>query len=209
MKWSDMDKIQKISLVEKMAAEGLSASQIARQFDGATRSAVIGFADRNKICLMGKRWPEKGKELTPANDEAKTAPTATKASPKPPKAVKAKSDEPRKPAKVTRIVRPARKTKKVDETFEALEFKPPAPPEPRPLNLLELNESHCKWPCSSMRKRSRSESACSAAAMFGTDDRIVSNIVGWPTTASSVRERLVKARVVSRGSAGRFGGGGR
>src|SRR6185437_2667011 len=56
--WTD----EAIDLLRTLAADGLSASQIAwkmfGQFPGITRNAVIGKAHRKRIALNGKQWWE-------------------------------------------------------------------------------------------------------------------------------------------------------
>lgn len=68
MNWSTADKTERISLVTPLAKEGLSGSQIAERL-GTTRSAIIGFCNRNAIPLNGKLTsgapPEQEPTFTP------------------------------------------------------------------------------------------------------------------------------------------------
>lgn len=137
MKWLEMDKIQKISQVQRLASRGFSATEIALHFEGASRSAVIGLASRNKIVLRGGN-STKSSKVVAANDSAHK-PKAQAQRP----AAKAKKS----PAKVTRIVKPAKKTDSVPvattKVCEVLEFKAP---ERKPVMLLDLKNTSCRWP---------------------------------------------------------------
>lgn len=137
MKWLEMDKIQKISQVQRLASRGFSATEIALHFEGASRSAVIGLASRNKIVLRGGN-STKSSKVVAANDSAHK-PKAQAQRP----AAKAKKS----PAKVTRIVKPAKKAGSAPvattKVCEVLEFKAP---ERKPIALLDLVSTSCRWP---------------------------------------------------------------
>lgn len=51
--WRDITHSGKVEIVRDLAERGLSGSQIAGNFVGATRSAVLGFCRRNGIRLKG------------------------------------------------------------------------------------------------------------------------------------------------------------
>lgn len=51
--WRDLAHTEKVEIVRDFAEKGLSGSQIAENFVGATRAAVLGFCRRNGIRLTG------------------------------------------------------------------------------------------------------------------------------------------------------------
>jgi len=53
--WRDLAHAEKVKIVRDFAEKGISGSQIAENFVGATRAAVLGFCRRNGIRL--KRVP--------------------------------------------------------------------------------------------------------------------------------------------------------
>ena len=131
MAWTD----DRVATLTKLWADGLSASQIAKQLGGVTRNAVIGKVHR--LGLSGRAKPS-----SPARKAAARKTAASKgargssASPKPkPKTVRTPS-APRTPRVVA---------------------KAPAPPPPPPLEaklqadgsfatILTITEHMCKWP---------------------------------------------------------------
>lgn len=126
-----MDKVERVSAVIRLVSRGMSASQIADQFDGCTRNAIVGLAHRSGIRLANSRAPNR--VLDPANTNAK-AKTAT------PKVKKA-------PAKVTRIRKTAKKPKTEPTVCEILKFEPPKRKDP-PYSMIELRPCDCRWPIS-------------------------------------------------------------
>jgi hypothetical protein len=51
--WQGMSKEEKLKALNELAVQGYSAAQIAECYPGATRNAVIGMANRNRITLHG------------------------------------------------------------------------------------------------------------------------------------------------------------
>ena len=129
MNWTD----ERVELLRKLWAEGLSASQIANQLGGVSRNAVIGKVHRLKLSARGR--------ASSAQPRAKKAPAAGS-------------------AKTT--VRPAARTVatvSVGATALAAQFdaEPVARQVLRPaqdvvipisrnLTLIQLTERTCKWP---------------------------------------------------------------
>jgi GcrA cell cycle regulator len=129
MNWTD----ERVELLRKLWAEGLSASQIAAQLGGVSRNAVIGKVHRLKLSSRGRAAPTQARQK-------KTKPAAPKAA---------------KPASPPS--RPVPQT--VGATALKVEFD--AEPAPRPvtrtddsvvvpisrrLKLVELSDRTCKWP---------------------------------------------------------------
>ena len=131
MAWTE----DRVATLSKLWAEGLSASQIAKQLGGVTRNAVIGKVHR--LGLSGRAKPSRPKP-------AKTATTARAASSRPkrassPTAKTAKSEAPK-----TAKAKPA--------TPAPLPVSVEPPLEAKPLQdgsyatILTLTEHMCKWP---------------------------------------------------------------
>ncbi|MCV9960777.1 GcrA family cell cycle regulator [Pararhizobium sp. BT-229] len=80
MKWSDIPKEERLQRVREFAKKGLSANQIACEFQGISRNAIIGFMHRNDIPLTRKRGDNRV-EAAAANRKAagQSAPKATPA----------------------------------------------------------------------------------------------------------------------------------
>lgn len=128
MAWTD----DRVATLTKLWADGLSASQIAKQLGGVTRNAVIGKVHR--LGLSGRAKPS-----SPARKAAavKTASAASRASapPKPKaKPVRAPS-APRTPRVIAKVVAP-----------------PPPPLEAKAMSngefatILTITDHMCKWP---------------------------------------------------------------
>jgi len=128
MAWTE----DRVATLTKLWADGLSASQIAKQLGGVTRNAVIGKVHR--LGLSGRAKPS-----SPARKAAavKTANAASRASsaPKPkPKPVRAPS-APRTPRVIAQTPPP-----------------PPPPLEAKPMSngefatILTITDHMCKWP---------------------------------------------------------------
>ena len=132
MAWTE-DRVETLS---KLWAEGLSASQIAKQLGGVTRNAVIGKVHR--LGLSGRAKPSRPKPAKSATTSrastAKPKRSAASAAPKVSKTATAKASKPA-PA-------PA----------EELPASPEPPLEAKPLQdgsyatILTLKEHMCKWP---------------------------------------------------------------
>jgi GcrA cell cycle regulator len=122
MTWTD----ERVELLKKLWADGLSASQIAGELGGITRNAVIGKVHR--LGLSGR------------------AKSPTSAAPRPRK--------PRAPSHMLRVARPAMRGNTALATATLYELD--ADPEPDlvenviPLGqrctLLELSDKKCHWP---------------------------------------------------------------
>ncbi|MGB3456211.1 MAG: GcrA family cell cycle regulator [Litorimonas sp.] len=118
----------RVATLSKLWAEGLSASQIAKQLGGVTRNAVIGKVHR--LGLSGRAKPSRPKPAKAAPSPARPASVAAKPKPKP---VKVAAEKP-KPA-------PA-----------ALSVPTEAPLEAKPLKdgsyatILTLTDHMCKFP---------------------------------------------------------------
>lgn len=130
MNWTD----ERVELLKKLWAEGLSASQIATQLGGVSRNAVIGKVHRLKLSARGR--------ASAAQPRAKKAPSVS-------------------PAPVQKpVARPVRSAPaSVGATALAVQFEAqPAAramvhmsenvvlPISRNLTLIQLTERTCKWP---------------------------------------------------------------
>ncbi|WP_187967940.1 GcrA family cell cycle regulator [Aquibium microcysteis] len=129
MNWTD----ERVELLRKLWAEGLSASQIAAQLGGVSRNAVIGKVHRLKLSSRGRAAPAQARQKKPKP----AAPKAAKPAAPPP--------------------RPVPQT--VGATALKVEFEPEPAPRPvtrtddgvvvpisRRLKLVELSDRTCKWP---------------------------------------------------------------
>ncbi|WP_173934846.1 GcrA family cell cycle regulator [Chelativorans sp. Marseille-P2723] len=128
MTWTD----ERVELLKKLWAEGLSASQIAAQLGGVSRNAVIGKVHRMKLSSRGRASPN-----TPRQTKApSTSNTVTRKQ---------------------RTVRPLATSVgatalKVQVEEEAVPFQHIRPvenvvvPISRDLKLVQLTERTCKWP---------------------------------------------------------------
>ncbi len=121
MNWTD----ERVELLKKLWADGLSASQIAAELGGITRNAVIGKVHR--LGLSGR------------------AKSPSSAAPRPRKA--------RPPAQMLRVTRPAvRGNTALAPTYEyetevaEPQFNENVIPMGQRRTILELNESTCRWP---------------------------------------------------------------
>ena len=128
MNWTD----ERVELLRKLWAEGLSASQIATQLGGVSRNAVIGKVHRLKLSARGR--------TTSTQPRAKKVSTTTSAA--------------KQPARTPRPVATS-----VGATALAVQFdaEPVARqvvrvsenvvlPISRQLTLIQLTERTCKWP---------------------------------------------------------------
>jgi len=143
MNWTD----ERVELLRKLWAEGLSASQIAAQLGGVSRNAVIGKAHRLKLSGRGKttkNQPRARKTPAPATPAARPRQVAA--------SVQNIAPAPSMPVHESR-------TRTVGATALKLEFvtdavaRIDARPEEnvvvsisRRLSLLQLTENTCKWP---------------------------------------------------------------
>jgi GcrA cell cycle regulator len=132
MIWND----ERVELLKKLWAEGLSASQIANRLGDVTRNAVIGKVHR--LGLSGRVTTSRLRKSRPANAPAKVAPTSPR------------------PARVQFAVHGNTALKPVFVEHEraavALAVVPPQAEEPEPatvpagVSLLDLKETMCRWP---------------------------------------------------------------
>ncbi|MCP4382314.1 MAG: GcrA cell cycle regulator [Hyphomicrobiales bacterium] len=121
MSWTD----ERVELLKKLWAEGLSASQIAQQLGGVTRNAVIGKVHR--LNLSGRAKP------------ASTTPRPRKA----------RSASPHRPARTFVAGNTALKVHAAPTPRRAPVLAPIEDlvvPISKEVSLLALNEQMCKWP---------------------------------------------------------------
>ena len=119
MSWTD----ERVEILTKLWADGLSASQIAKELGGVTRNAVIGKVHR--LGLSGR-----AKAPSSSAKRAKRAPRAGGYSTRQSRATTRVNG--RKSPNPSVISRPA---------LEDL-----VAPEPKKLDLVELSDKRCKWP---------------------------------------------------------------
>ena len=148
MAWTE----DRVEILSKLWAEGLSASQIAKQLGGVTRNAVIGKVHR--LGLSGRDKPSRPKTATKAKPAAKPR-TAAAAKAKPAKPVSKPaaersassqvSSERAAPAPARAIAsKVAEGTKPAKELAPALEAKPLK--DGSYATILTLTDHMCKWP---------------------------------------------------------------
>jgi GcrA cell cycle regulator len=124
MSWTD----ERVEMLKKLWADGLSASQIAAELGGVTRNAVIGKVHR--LGLSGR-----------AKSPSSAAPRQRKA---------------RNTSQMMRVSRPAMRgnTALAHHALEAYDLAPDPQPERieniipigQRCSLLELNDAKCRWP---------------------------------------------------------------
>ncbi|UYN99273.1 MAG: GcrA cell cycle regulator [Devosia sp.] len=140
MGWTD----ERVELLKKLWAEGLSASQIAAELgEGVTRNAVIGKVHRLKLSARAK----------PTNTAPRARPAARPAQRRvasPSGGMGHISAKPR-PASMPRPQVMGATALAASPDMEAELYVAPASaelfiPEDKRLNLLQLNEHTCKWP---------------------------------------------------------------
>ena len=129
MAWTE----DRVATLTKLWADGLSASQIAKQLGGVTRNAVIGKVHR--LGLSGRAKPSSPARKAAARKTAASTASKASAAPKPkPKPVRAPS-APRTPRVIAQAPTP-----------------PPPPLEAKPMSngefatILTITEHMCKWP---------------------------------------------------------------
>ena len=132
MAWTE-DRVETLS---KLWAEGLSASQIAKQLGGVTRNAVIGKVHR--LGLSGRAKPSRPKPAkTATTSRAASTPNPKRAASAAPKATKtstatAKKSAPTPPAELPTSTEPPLEAKPLQDGSYA--------------TILTLKEHMCKWP---------------------------------------------------------------
>lgn len=117
--WTD----ERVELLKKLWAEGLSASQVAKQLGGVTRNAVIGKIHR--LGLSGRATTNRAPRARPAAPRAAAPRPAQTAAPRP---VEAKEEAPT-----------------VREPMPRTELPVEIEPGKR-ATVLTLTEHTCKWP---------------------------------------------------------------
>lgn len=136
MNWTD----ERVELLRKLWADGLSASQIAAQMGGVSRNAVIGKVHRLKLSGRGKQTSSQPRVKKPASSGGGTR---VSSSPRP------SSSGPRVSSHTHSIGATALKADYEVRAVSAtvLEFVPAlVAPEPKRIKLVELSERTCKWP---------------------------------------------------------------
>ncbi|MEX0404382.1 GcrA family cell cycle regulator [Aquibium sp. LZ166] len=128
MNWTD----ERVELLRKLWAEGLSASQIAAQLGGVSRNAVIGKVHRLKLSSRGRAAPAqtRQKKPKPAGAKAPRAASSPRSMPQTVGATALKVDYQSEPA-----IRPS-----------ARPVESVVVPISRHLKLAELTDKTCKWP---------------------------------------------------------------
>ena len=129
MNWTD----ERVELLRKLWAEGLSASQIAAQLGGVSRNAVIGKVHRLKLSSRGRAAPTQARQKkakTAAPKTAKPAPPPSRPVPQTIGATALKIEYDEEPA--------PRPVARVDDSVVV--------PISRRLKLVELTDRTCKWP---------------------------------------------------------------
>lgn len=136
MAWTE----DRVATLTKLWADGLSASQIAKELGGVTRNAVIGKVHR--LGLSGRAKPTKPKAAPKRAAPRKAKPATARSAPK-----TKPTTASRPAAKSTREVATASKQK-----YAQLPVPSEAPVEAQPLQdgsyatILTLTEHMCKWP---------------------------------------------------------------
>jgi GcrA cell cycle regulator len=136
MNWTD----ERVELLRKLWADGLSASQIAAQMGGVSRNAVIGKVHRLKLSGRGKQ--------TSSQPRVKKS-TASGGGTRVSSAPRQSSSGPRVSSHTHSIGATALKADYEVRAVSAtvLEFVPAlVAPEPKRIKLVELSERTCKWP---------------------------------------------------------------
>lgn len=122
MSWTD----ERVELLKKLWAEGLSASQIASKLGNVTRNAVIG-----KVHRLGLSGRVKAVRTAPARPRRPRQPAA----PRRPTVIGATALKVQADVEPMQVVRPR------PAVIQELVI----PPSER-LSILQLTESTCKWP---------------------------------------------------------------
>jgi GcrA cell cycle regulator len=122
--WTD----ERVELLRKLWAEGLSASQIAASIGGVTRNAVIGKVHR--LGLSGR-----GKAKAPAPQRPR----------KPARAPSAPTPLPQPPVAEVHVVAPTPPAL-TDEVEPELPSEEVVVPMSERVTIMDLRESMCRWP---------------------------------------------------------------
>jgi len=137
MSWTD----ERVELLSKLWAEGLSASQIATQLGGVSRNAVIGKVHRLKLSGRGRASAAQPRAAKKAPAVAAATTTTT---------VRATANRPQVRAVMASSIGATALAVQVDaEPVARQVLRPTADvvvPISRKLELLQLTERTCKWP---------------------------------------------------------------
>jgi GcrA cell cycle regulator len=131
MNWTD----ERVELLKKLWADGLSASQIAAQLGGVSRNAVIGKVHRLKLSSRGRATasPARQKKTQQASSSVKSASRAATVS-----------------RSMTTSIGATALQAQFDAEPVARQMLRPVEnvvvPISRRLMLIQLNERTCKWP---------------------------------------------------------------
>ncbi|RLQ87180.1 GcrA family cell cycle regulator [Notoacmeibacter ruber] len=143
MSWTD----ERVELLKKLWADGLSASQIANQLGGVSRNAVIGKVHRLKLSSRGRASQKPARPKKPSAPRQPSARTGTATASQRPSvsSVVASQSMPRTSSAGATALKA---DYAIDEVAEPV-FQPAEEvvvPMSRRLSLLELTERTCKWP---------------------------------------------------------------
>jgi len=129
MNWTD----ERVELLRKLWAEGLSASQIASQLGGVSRNAVIGKVHRLKLSSRGRATAAPARPKKPATGTVRTSVRSASVS---------------RPMMTSSIGATALQVQFDAEPIARHVVRPIAEVVPisRHLQLVELTEHTCKWP---------------------------------------------------------------
>ena len=150
MSWTD----ERVETLNRMWAEGQSASQIAKELGGVTRNAVIGKVHRLGLSNRNDEAPEAAAPAPEAKPAAAAAPAAAAPKPAPEPAPEPKpettpavaaSNFNRRP--IVPAGQPLPPQPSANEISpEALASVREVEKRARKLSLMELTERTCKWP---------------------------------------------------------------
>ncbi len=130
MNWTD----ERVELLKKLWADGLSASQIAAQLGGVSRNAVIGKVHRLKLSSRGRATSSPARQKKPHPPKGVKPSALTGASyynPVIPPALQEAFDMAPEPQHQQVALRPVESV---------------VVPISRRLQIIQLNERTCKWP---------------------------------------------------------------
>lgn len=131
MNWTE----ERVELLKKLWAEGLSASQIAAQLGGVSRNAVIGKVHRLKLSSRGRASTAHTRTKKPVGSTGATKSTG-------------RTGSPTRPATATVGATALKPQFQVDAVAhqDLRPIEEVVVPISRRLSLTELTEQTCKWP---------------------------------------------------------------
>lgn len=149
MTWTD----ERVDVLKKLWADGLSASQIAAQLGGVSRNAVIGKVHRMKLSSRGRAAPAaaapKKKAVTPQPTIVVQKPVTAAPIAAAPRPVPQPAPAPQPQRIMTHSVGATALQAQFDEqpeTENIVRLADNVVPISRRLHLLQLTERTCKWP---------------------------------------------------------------